>query len=402
MQIIKSYKFRIYPSKDQCFAIDKEFGCSRFVYNYFLNLKKQEYLSAGKNLSGFTMIKMLPSLKKEFVWLKKATAQSLQASVEHLDLAYTKFFKKQVGFPIFKSKKSNQKSYKLKQGIKIISNKIIQLPKLGKVIFKQDRLFTGKIISGSLSKNPANQYYLSLAVEEECIVSNKVTIKKAVGIDVGVKTLAVCSDGKIYPNKKLHKQFERKLKLKQRKLAKKLTGSKRRELARVQVAKVHLKVSNKRKDYLQKITTKIVSENQAIVLEDLAVKNLMKNHKLAREIAGCSWSSFVSMLEYKSRWKNKLILKVDRWFPSSKTCFRCGFINRNLKLSDRIFNCPSCQFKIDRDLNASYNILKQGINDLKQTTVGLTECDEQGGSKNSYLIDGVNYLLDLELLPMNC
>ena len=376
-----SYKFRIYPNINQKTQIAQHIGSSRFLYNYFLNKRINLYKDEGKFMSYYDCARELKGLKEEYEWLKESNAQSLQASLENLDKAYTNFFKTKKGFPKFKSKRFSKQSYKVKQGVKIF-DKYIQIPKLKKVKCVYDRKVEGKILSATISRNSANQYFVSVNVEQEKEIPAKVKVEdsKVVGIDMGIKSLAILSNKKVIPNLKLTKLFARNLKLKQRKLAKKELGSKRYYLAKLRLARLHSHIANKRLDYIHKATTKIINENQVVILEDLAVSNMVKNHKLASSISDASWSEFKRQLEYKSKWQGKAIYEIDRFYPTSKQCSSCGFIHQGLKLSDRTFKCPKCNHIQDRDIQAAQNIKTFGLKDiLNQTTYGKWECDDRRG-----------------------
>ncbi len=366
--IHKAYKFRIYPNSEQRELLAKHFGCSRFIYNYFLNSQKEYYLKNKEKDEGerinlykskFDNINKLPILKKEFSWLKEVNAQSLQATVANLDVAYKSFFKKQNSFPKFKNKNSKQ-TFKVPQNT-VIENKRLYIPKFKEGIkITQHREIEGRIINAVVSKNSAEQYFVSLTCE---VLQNKLTrSSNQIGIDLGIKDFAVTSNNEKYSNPKVLRKHEDKIKYLQRQLSKKEKGSRNRNKARIKLARLCNKISNKRSDFLHKLSIKIINENQVIVLEDLNVKGMLQNHKLAKAISDCSWSSFVNMLQYKSNWHGRELIQVDRWFPSSKMCNHCKHINSNLKLSQRVWKCEQCNNKIDRDYNAAKNILEQGLN----------------------------------------
>lgn len=392
-----SYKFQIYPSVSQQIILSKQFGGCRFIYNYFLNKRINLYKEEGKSINYYDCAKQLKELKQEFEWLSETNAQSLQASLETLDVAYTNFFKYKLGFPKFKSKYDKQ-AYKIKQGIDIRNNKI-KIPKIGLLKFDNHRTVVGRIISATISKDSCNNYFISICTEKEREQITKVVVEdsKVVGIDMGIKNLAILSNSQVIPNLRLTNQFARLIKLKQRKLAKKDKGSNRRNLVKTQLAKLHKHIANKRQDYIQKTTTKIINKNQVIIVEDLAIKNMVKNHKLAKAIIDCSWAEFIRQLEYKAKWQDKIVYKINRFYPSSKMCSKCGFINQNLTLKDRLFICPVCNHKQDRDEQASQNIKTFGLKDiLNQTRDGKSRCDEQGGYQLWQASNGVSYLLDCE------
>ena len=376
--IHKAYKFRIYPTIEQQELLSKHFGCSRFVYNHFLTVQKDHYLNNKDNKesdrvhlykSKFGNMKELTQLKKELTWLKEVNAQSLQTTLTNLDTAYKQFFKKNTSFPQFKSKYANQ-SFKVPQATSI-KNKNIYIPKFREGIkLRQHRELDGRIINATICKNSANQYFVAIVCEVPQVTLP--TLNNAIGIDLGIKDFAVTSNKDIYTNPKILYQYENKLKYLQRQLSKKKLTSKNRIKAKLKVARLHNKIANIRQDFLHKLSTKIINENQVIVLEDLNVKGMMKNHNLAKAISNCSWSTFVSMLQYKSDWYGRETIKIDRWFPSSKTCNYCGYINQSLKLHQRTWVCNQCNITIDRDYNAALNILKQGLSLISSTAVGTT------------------------------
>lgn len=361
--IHKTFKFRIYPTKEQEVLLAKHFGSCRFIYNHFLNERKEKYLNEKISLNYYDNAKALTQLKKEdgFIWLKETNAQALQQSVRNLDVAYRNFFTKQAKFPRFKSKHSKQ-SFRVPQDVFVEEN-LLFIPKFKEGIkAKPHRKIEGKILFATISKKPTGKYYASITCETEHKPYEKTG--KSVGIDVGLKELAVLSDGTIYKNIKSLKSRIRELKYEQRQLSKKKKGGKSRNRQRQRVALVYEKITNIRYDYLQKMTTEIVKNHDIIAVEDLAVVNLMKNHKLAHSLADASLGTLFSMLKYKADWNDRRFITIDRFFPSSKTCSGCGWIKQDLILSIREWECESCGEVHDRDLNAAKNILRQGLNIL--------------------------------------
>ena len=364
MKVIhKSYKFKIAPDNEQKELLAKHFGACRFVFNRYLNSRKETYLEEKKSLNYYDNAKDLTVLKKDeqFVWLKEINSQSLQSSLRNLDAAYNKFFRKQTKFPRFKSKFDKQ-SFTIPQSVYIEDGKL-QIPKFKKGIeINIHREIEGKLLFATISKSTTGKYYVSITCEVEYIPFEKTNSK--VGIDTGIKDLAILSDGKVYENIKTLKTKLKKLKYNQRQLSKKVKGSNSRLRQKSKLATIHEKVTNIRKDYLHKVSTEIIKNHDVICIEDLAVKNMMKNHKLAQAFSDVSLGTFYTMLEYKANWNDKAIVKIDRFFPSSKTCNVCNYINQDLTLKDREWTCIGCGTKHDRDFNASINIKKQGINIL--------------------------------------
>lgn len=358
--IHKSYKFRISPDKEQAELLSKHFGACRFVFNRYLNRRKETYLEEKKSLNYYDNANDLTNLKKqkEFSWLKEINSQSLQSSLRNLDTAYNKFFRKLTKFPRYKSKYDRQ-SFTIPQFITIEDGKL-WIPKFkGGIKINLHREIKGKLLFATISKSTTGNYYVSITCEMEYTPFEKTNSK--IGIDTGIKNLAVLSDGKTYENIKTLKTNLKKLKYEQRQLSKKIKGSNSRLKQKLKLARVYEKVTNIRKDYLHKVSTEIIKNHDVICIEDLAVKNIMKNHKLAQAFSDVSLGTFYTMLEYKANWNNKTIVKIDRFFPSSKTCNVCNYINQDLTLKDREWTCPSCNTIHDRDFNASINIKNQGL-----------------------------------------
>ncbi len=372
--MLKSYKYKIKPSEEQIVLLNKHFGAIRFAYNYFLNERKVEYETNKQTLNYNDNSAALTKLKKQddFKWLREINSQSLQHSLKGLDDAYNSFFKKRTGFPRFKSKHTKN-SFKVPQFVKVINSKLI-IPKFKDPIkIIQDRKFKGEIRQCTLSKTTTNEFFVSILVETDHKKFEKTG--KSIGIDLGIKDFVITSDGYKYKNNRYTKTYAKKLKKNQQDLSRKVKGSNNYNKQKLKVAKIHKKITNSRIDNLHKVSTELVKKYDTIFLEDLNIKGMIKNHKLAKHIADVSWSKFISILEYKALWNGKEIIKIDRFFPSSKQCSCCGWINQNLDLSIREWTCPSCKTKLDRDLNASKNILKEGIK-ISAGTVDYRRGDE--------------------------
>jgi len=361
----KAYKFRIYPNNEQIKQIQQTFGCCRFLYNHFLAERIKRYTEAGENLNYYACSAMLTSMKQEFIWLKDADSTALQSAVKDLDTAYANFFRRvkhgeKPGFPQFKSKKNRRKSYKSKGNIQVL-NKHIKLPKLGNVKAKTSKQVQGRILNATVSQSPSGKYYVSICCTDVEIPKYKST-GAVIGLDMGIKKLLSTSEGVIYPNHKYIRKSERRLAKAQRQLSRKQIGSSNRDKARVKVARVQEHIANQRADALHKLTTQLVKDYDIICIEDLAIKNMIRNHKLAKSIADVSWGELVRLLQYKCDWQCKKLVKVDRFFASSQLCNACGHKNAELKnLQIRHWICQSCGTEYDRDINAAKNILSEGL-----------------------------------------
>lgn len=361
----KAYKFRLYPNNQQKLLIQKTFGCCRFVYNCTLSYKDNLYKTENKVASKFDCNNYVNRiLKKKYEWLKEVDKNSLNNAVFDMDSAYKKFFVEHTGYPKFKSKKNSKKPYKTNctnNNIEVsFENNKIKLPKLKWVKARIYRTFEGKIKSATISQTPSGKYYVSILVETEHISMQSTDCM--VGIDLGIKDLLITSNGQKFDNQKLIRKYEHKLAKEQRKLSHKIKGSKNWNKQRIKVAIIHEKISNTRKDYLHKISHQLVSENQVLVTEDLAVSNMMKNHNLAKAIQDCGWYELTRQLQYKSEWNNRQYVKIGRFVKSSQTCSVCGYVNKQTKnLSVRKWTCPNCETVHDRDINAAINILNEGL-----------------------------------------
>ena len=350
--MFKGLKYRLYPTNSQKELIAKHIGSSRFVYNLALETKNTAYLGSKHNFSPFDLIKQLPELKKECEWLKEVNSQSLQQSIQNMDIAFKKFFKG-AGFPKYKSKHRGKQSFSIPQNVLVEDNKLV-IPKFKEGIdIVSHREIKGTIKSATISVTPTGKYFVSILVDTNIEIPTKASITESttIGIDLGIKDFAITSDGEVFDNPKYLREAESRLKYVQRKYSKN-KGKRTKQ----RLALLHEKVVNKRKDFLHKTSTKLIRENQTICLEDLAVSNMVKNHNLAQAISDVSWSTFVTMLEYKADWYGKNVLQIGRFAPSSKTCSCCGYINKELTLKDREWTCPKCNSVLDRDVNAAINI----------------------------------------------
>ncbi|GIV43997.1 MAG: transposase [Bacteroidia bacterium] len=362
--MLKSFKYRISPTKAQAELINKHIGSSRFVYNLALETKTMAYAGNQINLSCFDLIKQLPDLKKECTWLKEINSQSLQAPIRNLDNAFTRFYKGQGNFPKYKSKRRGKQSFHIPQNVIVENGKLI-IPKFKEGIdIVLHRETKGVIKSATISRTSTGKYFVSILCDtkEEIPTKASITESTTIGIDLGIKDFAITSKGEVFENPKYLRKAQSKLKYVQRKYSKHKGKRTKKKLA-----KLHEDVVNKRKDFLHKVSTKLIRENQTIALETLAVKNILKNHNLAQSISDASWSTFVSMLEYKAEWYGKNILRIGRFAPSSKTC-SCGVINKDLKLSDREWTCKSCGITHDRDILAACNIKSFALKNILSGT----------------------------------
>ena len=375
--MLKAIKIRIYPDNVQKDFISKQLGCCRLIYNKLLDYKKTQYEQNKQTGSLSQLGKYLTNLKKqdEYLFLNDVYSVCLQQYMQDLVKAYDNFFKLHKGYPKFKSKKDTKQScrftntlFKFKKK-KINGNRITLIKQLQNILFKCSRkneIYLNQnqkyIHSVTLTKTSTEKYYLSICIDYN--IQEKEKLDTVVGLDLGIKDFIVDSNGNRYENKHFYKNFENKLKKLNKQLSKKQKGSNNRNKARIKLAKVYEKIKNQRLNYLHQITSKLVNENQIICIEDLNVKGMMQNHKLSKSIQELSLFEFRRQLEYKCKWYGRQLIIIDRFYPSSKTCHNCGYIYKDLKLSDREWICPQCGKKIDRDYNASLNILTKGLRQI--------------------------------------
>ena len=375
--INRSYKFRLYPNKGQIEFLAKHFGCTRRVYNYFLDQRIEQYKLTGKSDNYYTQEKILTEMKRqeETAWLKEVNSQSLQFAIRSLDAAYTNFFKKRAKFPKFKSKHSKN-SFTVPQFASISGGRLF-IPKFKEGIkCRVHREIVGKIGKVTITKTPSGKYLVSVFTEEEYVTPIEKS-GKPIGVDLGLKDLLMTSEGEIFKNNRYTKKYECRLAKAQRHLSRKKKGSKGFENQKLKVARLYEKISNSRADYLHKCSISLIRRYDTICIEDLNVKGIVKNHRLAKSISDASWGKFVSMLTYKAEWNDKNVVKIDRFYPSSQTCHVCGYVNKDTKdLSVREWECPVCHAHHDRDINAAINILNIGLNNISAGTVDYTGGEE--------------------------
>lgn len=365
--MLKAYKYRIYPLKDQEEYFNLHFGACRFVYNWALEQKIKTYEQNKKSISRFDLQKILVhEVKPSNDWIKKANSQSLLSSLVNVESAFTKFFREKTGFPKFKSKKNSIQAFQLPQHYTVdFDRNVVKLPKMGEVEAVLHRKFEGTPKTATISRSSTGKYFISILVDDGKKFPDKQQFSESstIGIDVGIKDFAILSNGEKVENPKYLLNSLKRLKCLQKRVSKKVKGSKNRNKARQHLSKIHEIISNQRNNFQHQISSKLISENQAIALETLNVKGMVKNHCLAQSISDAGWSSFVTKLEYKAEWLGKTILRIGRFEPSSKICNVCGHYNSNLTLKDREWICPDCKTLHDRDINAAINIKKFSLQD---------------------------------------
>lgn len=388
--MLRAYKYRIYPTPEQEDLFSKTFGCCRYVYNWALNLKIAAYKSDRKTLGNVYLTNLMKSdLKERCEWLKEVNSQSLQSALRNLDTAYANFFRNThaVGFPKFKSRKNHQ-SFQCPQHCSVdFTQNVLNIPKAKGIPTVFHRKFKGVVKTVTVSKTPGGRYYASVLVDTAMQVCEKTnpSAGSTIGIDLGIKSLAVTSSGLVFDNHKHLKQSLARLAFLQKRLSHKREGSANREKARIKVARLQERISNQRRDNLHKITHHLTHDNQVrtICMENLNVKGMLRNHHLAQSVSDASMGMFLTLLEYKCEWYGVNLIKIDRFAPSSKTCSHCGYLYKDLKLSERDWTCPICHTQHDRDLNAAINIKAFGLNNPtpgagESQACGETSCGRPG------------------------
>lgn len=369
--MLRAYKYRIYPTDEQKVLFAKTFGCCRFVYNWALNLKIEAYKQEKESIGNVELTNRMKSeLKAEHEWLSEVNSQSLQSALRNLDSAYTNFFRKTktVGFPRFKSRRDRQ-SFLCPQHCRVDFEKgTITIPKAKDISAVPHRKFKGMVKTVTISMTPSGKYFASVLVDTTIqeLPASAIQGNTTLGIDLGIKSLAVCSDGRTFDNpKNLQRSLDR-LKLLQKRLSRKQKGSANRNKARIRVARLQERIANCRKDNLHKITHALTHDSQVrtLCMEDLNVKGMQHNHHLAQAVGDASFGIFLMLLEYKCRWYGVNLIKIDRFVPSSKTCGKCGYVYKGLKLNERNWTCPECGTHHDRDFNAACNIKEFGLKAL--------------------------------------
>lgn len=382
--MLKATKIRLYPTSQQESLLSIQFGAVRWIFNHSLNWRSEAYKQDQTSISKRQMLENIVVLKKQSdtEWLKQADSQALQQSVMNLDLAFQRFFKNQGRYPRFKSKHGKQ-SFSYPQRVKITNENMLYLPKVGNVKAVFHRPIKGTIKTVTISKSSSGKYFASILTEDGAQIpkpSQNIKDTNITGVDFGISTLATFDTGRKEANPRYLKKAAQNLRQKQKALSRKKKGSANRSKARVLVAKAHEKTANTRNDFQHKLSKQLIDENQAIVVETLKVKNMLKNRKLAKHIADVSWGELVRKLEYKAKWSGKHLVKIDQWYASSKTCHVCKHKIKNMPLSTRVWICENCGTEHDRDINAAINIKQQGILKLKAEGLSVSAC---GGSRKS-------------------
>jgi putative transposase len=377
--MLTATKIRIYPNAVQADKLAKAFGCARWYWNNSLAETQKVYQETGKGLGQYQLNARLPQLKSEIEWLGETHSQVLQSVSLHLSRAFVNFFERRAKYPQFKSKHRKQ-SIQYPQGVKVVDACKVYLPKIGHVKAIVHRELAGSIKTVTVSKDPSGKYFASILCENLVAMPDISLNGKILGIDVGLTDLAVTSDGSKFANPKHVLKAQKNLAKKQQHLSRKAKGSNTRNKARLLVAKAHERVANARQDYLHKLSTRLVNENQVIAVEDLHVKGMMKNHNLARAIGDAGWGSFTNMLKYKTARQGKGYIEVNRFFASSKTCSCCMHAQAKMPLDVRMWTCDQCGAKHDRDINAALNIRNEA---QRMITAGIVVTANGGAVSRS-------------------
>ena len=375
--MLRTVKVRLYPRQEQKQALNKAFGSVRWLWNYYLDLTNKTYKDTGKGLNRGQLQGLLPELKKqeETAWLSETYSQCLQVVALNLSNAFINFFERRASFPRFKSKQGKQ-SLSYPQNVKVEGD-CLKFPKLGLIYAKMHREVKAPLKTVTITKNPCGQYYASILFEDGTKKPQQSIEGNAIGIDLGLTHFAITSEGSKFDNPKWLAKHERNLKIKQQQLSRKQKGSNNRNKSRTKVALVHNKITRCREDFHHKLSRRIVNENQVVVVENLAVRNMVRNHKLSKAISQVGWGQFCTMLKYKAENEGKVYLEVDRFFASSKTCNNCLYQVSDLPLALRFWDCPSCGTKhIDRDINAAKNIRDEGLRILASGTGATAYCPD--------------------------
>jgi putative transposase len=359
----RAYRYRVYPTPEQARNLAQTFGCTRFVYNWALHTRLRAYFDHGKKLSTKDLSAALPALKKAegTAWLRDVSSVPLQQALRHLDAAYANFFAGRADYPTFKKKHHEQSAtytdnaFTLRDGMLTLAKQLEPLP----IVWSRPLPKDVQPSSVTVTRDKIGRYFVSILVEEE--IAPLAHSEKAVGIDLGLKTFLVTSDGQTIANPRYYARDEKKLAQAQRRHARKKKSGKNREKARCKVARLHARIADTRRDFQQQVSTRLIRENQVICLETLNIKGMVKNHSLAKAISDVGWGGFVRQLEYKARWYGRTLVKIDRWYPSSKTCSACGYLQDALTLDVRAWICLACGVQHDRDRNAAQNILTAGL-----------------------------------------
>lgn len=380
--IHRAYKFRLYPTPEQAEQLAKTFGCARFVFNHFLRVRTDGFFKDKERIGYNETAKRLTALKQqpETVWLNEVSNVVLQQSLRNLDTAFANFFQKRAKYPSFKSKHGPQSARYTTSGFRIKAGELWLAKMSAPLDMRWSRRVKGEVSSVTVSKDAAGRYFASLLSTEE--VETLPVVSKEIGIDLGLKSALITSDGRAHPNPKFYAKAQERLTRAQRSLSRKKKGSKNRAKARVKVARIHAKVADSRRDWSHKLTTQLIRENQVVSAESLAVKNLVRNRSLAKAIHDVGWSEIVRQLDYKAKWYGRTFVQIDRFYPSSKRCSSCGHTLAALPLATRAWQCPECGAQHDRDINAAINIREAGMAILagaemlrahEKSTAGLAE-----------------------------